>query len=105
MPYKYVTVEGTVTEIKPSSHDDVLPLAIHYLGEETVGGLCAGQPRRRSRDHPPGPLAQRGLRQGTGFADRLTAEPHTGMFFSPQPAPIARAPTTPWRPAGGCRAP
>ena len=44
MPYKYVTVEGTVTEIKPSSHDDVLPLAIHYLGEETGTAYAKANP-------------------------------------------------------------
>ena len=34
-PYKYVTVEGTVTAVKPSETErDVRPLAYRYLGRE-----------------------------------------------------------------------
>lgn len=35
MPYAYVSVEGTVTEIQPAERTkDTLPMAIRYLGEE-----------------------------------------------------------------------
>ena len=45
MPYKYVTVEGTVTEIKPCSPvGDVLPLARRYLGDAMGDGYLAANP-------------------------------------------------------------
>lgn len=35
LPYRYVTVEGPVTEIRsPDTAKDLLPLAIRYLGED-----------------------------------------------------------------------
>lgn len=44
LPYKYVTVEGTI-EIGPLSsdaHGDVEPMAIRYLGEEIGKAYAAG---------------------------------------------------------------
>ena len=40
LPYKYVSVEGTVTidELGADSHDVVEPMAIRYLGEEIGRG-------------------------------------------------------------------
>jgi nitroimidazol reductase NimA-like FMN-containing flavoprotein (pyridoxamine 5'-phosphate oxidase superfamily) len=36
VPYRYVTVEGPVTEIRsPDTAKDLLPLAIRYLGEDS----------------------------------------------------------------------
>ena len=33
-PYKYVSVEGPITEIKNSSQEELLSMAIRYLGEK-----------------------------------------------------------------------
>jgi len=33
-PYKYVSVEGPITEIKNSSQEELLSMAIRYLGEQ-----------------------------------------------------------------------
>ena len=33
-PYKYVSVEGPITEIKDSSQEELLSMAIRYLGEQ-----------------------------------------------------------------------
>ncbi|TCO26193.1 hypothetical protein EV652_10784 [Kribbella steppae] len=35
LPYRYVTVEGPLTEVRrPDTEKDLLPLAVRYLGEE-----------------------------------------------------------------------
>ena len=44
MPYKYVTVEGTVSEIQPCGAEDVLPLAIRYLGDEIGAAYVEANP-------------------------------------------------------------
>jgi PPOX class probable F420-dependent enzyme len=43
LPYKYVTVEGTleIDELGEHAHDAVLPMAIRYLGEELGTGYAA----------------------------------------------------------------
>lgn len=33
-PYKYVSVEGPITDIKNSSQEELLSMAIRYLGQE-----------------------------------------------------------------------
>ncbi|MCH2337827.1 MAG: pyridoxamine 5-phosphate oxidase, partial [Pseudomonadales bacterium] len=34
-PYKYVSVEGPIVAIEPSSDKDLLPMAIRYLGTDS----------------------------------------------------------------------
>lgn len=41
VPYAYVSVEGTVTAIKPQGDADTLHMAIRYLGEEMGRGYAA----------------------------------------------------------------
>ena len=40
LPYAYVSVEGTVTGIRPGTPDDTLAMAVRYLGEETGRGYA-----------------------------------------------------------------
>ena len=42
-PYKYVSVEGRVTKIEPTSNEsDLKPMAIRYLGEQKGTAYAAG---------------------------------------------------------------
>ena len=41
LPYKYVSVEGTVTGITPGTAEQTLEMAIRYLGEEMGHGYAA----------------------------------------------------------------
>ena len=42
-PYKYVSVEGRVTKIEPTSNEsDLKPMAIRYLGEQKGIAYAAG---------------------------------------------------------------
>ena len=34
LPYRYVSVEGTVSSIAPTADDELLAMAVRYLGEE-----------------------------------------------------------------------
>jgi hypothetical protein len=37
-PYRYVSVEGPVVSIEPASEDDLLPMAVRYLGDAAGRG-------------------------------------------------------------------
>ncbi|MEV0292700.1 hypothetical protein [Nocardia sp. NPDC050710] len=41
-PYRYVTVEGSVTAIEPATLETVRPIAVRYLGEQE-GAVFAEQ--------------------------------------------------------------
>lgn len=41
-PYKYVSVEGPVSNVRPYGHDDILAMATRYLGEEGGRAYAAG---------------------------------------------------------------
>lgn len=40
LPYKYVSVEGTVSGIRPGTHEDTLSMAVRYLGDEQGRGYA-----------------------------------------------------------------
>ncbi len=41
-PYTYVTVEGVVSDIRPTQADTLLAMAVRYLGEEQGQAYAAG---------------------------------------------------------------
>lgn len=41
-PYKYVSVEGAVSNVRPYGYDDILAMATRYLGEEGGRAYAAG---------------------------------------------------------------
>ena len=41
-PYKYVSVEGPVSNVRPYGHGDILAMATRYLGEEGGRAYAAG---------------------------------------------------------------
>ena len=41
-PYKYVSVEGAVSNVRPYDYDDILAMATRYLGEEGGRAYAAG---------------------------------------------------------------
>lgn len=63
-PYKYVTVEGDVTSIASSTLDEVIPIAVRYLGEDEG-------PQQARRNHTP-----------SSVLIRMTPQRWIGMEFS-----------------------
>lgn len=48
LPYKYVSVEGTVSDIRPGTGDDTLAMAVRYLGDEMGKGYAAANAENNS---------------------------------------------------------